>query len=149
VVLHCGDRTVRISRSAEAMLETIAGRPSMDRIEAMLWHAARQTAARPLLAGITAEAFPRRGPAGRVIEVLLLLSGERSPSLRADAMTPAEELLSPRQRLVARFIASGNTVRETADALDSRPETVRRHLKLVYERLGVSDRASLSRLVNP
>ncbi len=61
--------------------------------------------------------------------------------------TPAEELLSPRQRAVARAAARGKSIARIAIELQLRPETVRTHLREVYRRLGVSQRAALARLV--
>jgi DNA-binding CsgD family transcriptional regulator len=61
--------------------------------------------------------------------------------------TPAEELLSPRQRAVARSAARGRSIARIAVELRLRPETVRTHLREVYRRLGVSQRVELARLV--
>ena len=63
--------------------------------------------------------------------------------------TPAEELLSPRQRAVARAAARGKSIALIASELRLQPETVRTHLRDVYRRLGVSQRAELARLLLP
>lgn len=53
--------------------------------------------------------------------------------------------LSPTQREVASFAASGATVAEIASAIGRKPETVRSHLREAYSRLGVSNRVELAR----
>ena len=53
--------------------------------------------------------------------------------------------LSPAQREVASFAASGATVAEIASASGRKPETVRSHLREAYTRLGVSNRVELAR----
>lgn len=53
--------------------------------------------------------------------------------------------LSPTQREVATFAASGATVGEIASAIGRKPETVRSHLREAYTRLGVSNRVELAR----
>lgn len=53
--------------------------------------------------------------------------------------------LSPTQREVAAFAASGATVGEIALAIGRKPETVRSHLREAYTRLGVSNRVELAR----
>jgi DNA-binding NarL/FixJ family response regulator len=65
------------------------------------------------------------------------------------AKTPAEELLTDRQRAVARAAAAGETVPRIARRLRLRAETVRTHLRDVYRRLGIRDRTELARLVAP
>lgn len=58
-----------------------------------------------------------------------------------------DTLLSPVQRQVAQYAASGATVQEIADALQRAPETIRTHLRAAYSRLGVSTRLELARLL--
>lgn len=53
--------------------------------------------------------------------------------------------LSPTQREVASFAASGATIAEIASAIGRKPETVRSHLRQAYTRLGVSNRVELAR----
>lgn len=52
--------------------------------------------------------------------------------------------LSPTQRRAAEYLAAGATIVETAQAMGIAPETVRTHVRSVYERLGVASRAELA-----
>ena len=45
--------------------------------------------------------------------------------------------MTPRQLQILRLIASGLTYKEVSESLYISPETVHRHIKLAYERLGV------------
>jgi DNA-binding CsgD family transcriptional regulator len=51
--------------------------------------------------------------------------------------------LTERQREVADFAAAGATAQEIADTLDISKNTVKQHLKNIYERLGIGSRAEL------
>lgn len=62
--------------------------------------------------------------------------------------SPMEELLSPRQRQVARAAARGASTKEIALELRMGVETVRWHLKAVFEKLGVTRRSELARLLS-
>lgn len=57
---------------------------------------------------------------------------------------PPLATLTPRQREVARVLMTGGTLAETAQALDISIETVRTHLKAIYERLAVTNRVELT-----
>lgn len=48
-----------------------------------------------------------------------------------------ERPLTPRQRDILPLLAAGKTNEQIAAALGVEPETIRAHLKLVYERLGI------------
>lgn len=62
------------------------------------------------------------------------------------SMAPVERLihlcpdLSPRQREVARWIAAGKSNETIAELLGIRLDTVKSHVRLVFEKLGVDDR---------
>lgn len=56
--------------------------------------------------------------------------------------------LSPMQRRIAEYVAAGAQRNEVALALGISAETVRSHLRVVYERLGVANRLELSRSLN-
>ena len=58
-----------------------------------------------------------------------------------------EETLTDRQLEVAEFAAEGATTCEIGRALGISPNTVKHHLKNVYERLGIGSRVELARLV--
>jgi DNA-binding CsgD family transcriptional regulator len=86
---------------------------------------------------------PRAEERRRVVAMFI---EDREP--RHAEPTPAEELLSPRQREVAREAARGSTTKEIATKLGISVETARWHLKCVFDRLGVAHRAELARLIS-
>ena len=51
--------------------------------------------------------------------------------------------LSPRQTEIAEYAASGATAPEIARHLGLRPDTVRKHIKAVYAKLGIASRLEL------
>ncbi len=57
------------------------------------------------------------------------------------AAAPAAEALSPRERHILKLLAEGNSNKEIARALSIAPETVKSHLKHVYSKLKVDNRA--------
>lgn len=59
----------------------------------------------------------------------------------------AADTLTHREREIARAFASGETYREIAEGLGIAPNTVRRHLANVYEKLGISSKAELDRML--
>ncbi|HSI05671.1 MAG: response regulator transcription factor [Myxococcota bacterium] len=70
----------------------------------------------------------------------LMLEEDAEPSAE---LSPAEAMLSPRQRAVARLAASGRSATEIADELRIKVSTVRGYLREIYAVLGVSSRAGL------
>ncbi len=64
------------------------------------------------------------------------------------AVTPSavDELLSPRERQIARLAARGGSARQIAARVAVREGTVRVHLRNIYAKLGVRSRAELARL---
>jgi DNA-binding CsgD family transcriptional regulator len=66
-----------------------------------------------------------------------------------EATTPLEELLTPRQRQVARAAAAGKTTAEIASKLGIHIETARTHLKKAYRKLGISKRSELGSYLDP
>lgn len=88
---------------------------------------------------------PRAAESRRVLAVFVDDSAEHAV-LRAPP-TPAEELLSPRQREVARLAATGASAAAISGLLGLRPETVRTHLREVYRRLNVTSRGELCTLL--
>lgn len=59
----------------------------------------------------------------------------------------ARDALTPKERLVADAFAAGHSYKEVAQVLDLAPATVRHHLREVYLKLGVSDKAALARVL--
>ena len=59
----------------------------------------------------------------------------------------ALDALGRREREVAMAFASGDSYKEVARRLDIAPATVRHHLRNIYEKLGISDKAALAQLV--
>lgn len=59
----------------------------------------------------------------------------------------AIDRLSQRERAVAVRFAEGHSYKEIAESLGLAPATVRHHLRRVYSKLSVSDKAALSRLL--
>ncbi|MEM8752230.1 MAG: LuxR C-terminal-related transcriptional regulator, partial [Pseudomonadota bacterium] len=59
------------------------------------------------------------------------------------------DLLTPRERQVARRLAEGESHKETARALGVSPSTIRNQTRSIYDKLGVENRASLAQAVPP
>lgn len=68
------------------------------------------------------------------------------PRRRGDRSTDA---LTPQELQVARLLSSGSTTRQAAASLFLSPKTVEYHLRHVYMKLGVNNRADLARAVEP
>ncbi|MEO6746904.1 MAG: LuxR C-terminal-related transcriptional regulator [Caldimonas sp.] len=58
------------------------------------------------------------------------------------------DLLSQREASIAHAFSRGLSYKEIARDLDSAPATVRHHLRMIYEKLGVSDKATMTSAVN-
>jgi DNA-binding CsgD family transcriptional regulator len=85
------------------------------------------------------------------LERLVDADGEPQVQAHVDplpyARYPATIVLTPTQREVARCAAAGATVEEIARHLDRKPETVRSHLRAIYQRLGISSRVELATML--
>lgn len=89
-----------------------------------------------LVAAHTVHVTHVEGPGGRALAAVV------AP---AHAVRPSAALaLTPLKRRIATFAAHGATVPEIAASLGRSPETVRTHLKKIYEQLGVSSRVELA-----
>ncbi|HVH42414.1 MAG TPA: LuxR C-terminal-related transcriptional regulator [Labilithrix sp.] len=60
----------------------------------------------------------------------------------------AADKLTPREREIAEAFSLGDTHRELGERLGLSPNTVRRHLSNVYEKLGISSKAELDRMLS-
>lgn len=143
---------VEWSPSGRELFEALLHQPfdrARPRLDAMVRHAIAKDvgSSTALLADVRGEVLSLRDGAGQLEGAVLLFDRAAHPSHDETPRSPAEELLSPRQRLVARFAASGKSLREVGETLNLSTETARTHLKSVYERLGVSERSSLSHLL--
>lgn len=82
---------------------------------------------------------------GRFRIILQLLSGERAcVVVSVYALPEALERLSPRQQEIAQLAAEGATATEIAQVLTIGFHTVRQHMKEIYRRLEVGNRAELA-----
>ena len=57
------------------------------------------------------------------------------------------DMLSPREREVARALSDGHSHKEVARLLGLAPATVRNQTQSIYQKLGVDNRASLSAML--
>src|SRR5574342_17225 len=123
--LHC-------DRAAEEMLRSF-------------WNGVTDGAVLPVeLRGLAEGA--QTGPPGVRRALLIEQAGER---LRVEATAVGEEArsdgLTQREREVAILVADGLRSREVADRLAIAPQTVKSHLKTIFDKLGVRNRVELSR----
>jgi DNA-binding CsgD family transcriptional regulator len=72
----------------------------------------------------------------------LTVRGIRCLLIRSDG-PPAVAVLSPREREIARMVATGLTNRSIAHVLDISPWTVSTHLRRIFAKLSVTSRAAM------
>jgi DNA-binding CsgD family transcriptional regulator len=72
----------------------------------------------------------------------LTVQGVRCVLIRADG-PPAVAILSPREREIARMVATGLTNKTIAHILDISPWTVSTHLRRIFIKLSVTSRAAM------
>ncbi len=140
------------SSAARELFERLLGQPfdrARAKLDRMVAHAVGKDVGRPLpiVSGVFGEVLTIRNESGRLVEAVVLFERAALASTTEDALSPAEELLTPKQRLVARLAANGMSIREVAGELELSQETVRTHLKAVYERLGITERSTLTHLL--
>jgi DNA-binding CsgD family transcriptional regulator len=134
-------RTIEWSPTARDLFDQRLG-VTLASVAPMILRAAGGGGERVLPGGLRV-AFVLRG-AAREETLALFHDASAPPSSSSRALYLAEELLSLRQRQVARRIAAGDSLPEIAQALGIRHETARAHLSAAYDRLGVRDRARLA-----
>ena len=69
------------------------------------------------------------------------------PTAPAAPALPHPDALTPRERDVARYVATGMTDQQVAQTLHISPRTVHAHLRSIYAKCGVSTRSAITRLV--
>jgi DNA-binding NarL/FixJ family response regulator len=89
-----------------------------------------------------AGAPPARGETRRLLA--LILADDAMPAER----TPAEDLLTPRLRTIARLAADGQSAPAIAAELRLSVSTVRGYLAEIYQLLGVTKRAQLAAILS-
>ncbi len=67
------------------------------------------------------------------------------PLLPATTLPPLEEPLTPREADVLAMLSSGQTNRQIAESLIMSVHTVNSHVKAIFGKLGVSNRAAATR----
>ena len=121
------------------------------RIVLLSAHLESDTVYTAVVAGVRAY-MPKSWPAERICDALVavsrgetILPGEVQAGL-ADAIrshaAPARIQLTPREQQVLEGLARGLSAPQIAGELHVSPATVKTHLKTLYEKLGVSDRAA-------
>lgn len=132
--------TIEWSRFARELFHARLG-ASLASVAPMVLRAATDGRER-LLPGGLCVAFVYRGT--REEPIALFHDHSVLPSASPRALHLADELLSPRQRQVARRVAAGESLRAVAAELGIRQETARAHLSAAYDRLGIRNRARLA-----
>jgi DNA-binding CsgD family transcriptional regulator len=98
---------------------------------------------------------------GPCLPVLMNAGGYESKSLQIEASPVGDLLLlaarsrtvltqlSPREHDVAQGFGEGKTYKEVARELGMSPNTVRHHIRAIYSKLGVKDKARIAHLLHP
>lgn len=87
-----------------------------------------------------------RGHAGKHIHIQVSAVGDQL--LLAARLNRALPQLSPRENDVAQGFGEGKTYKQVARDLGLSPNTVRHHLRAIYTKLGVNDKARIAHLVH-
>lgn len=101
-----------------------------------------------LLPGVRIELARVPPASGETVRLLGLLIAEGDDTPADARPSPAEALLSARQVAIARDAANGMSASAIAEVRRLSVFTVRAHLRAVYQRLGVSSRQALARLLS-
>ncbi len=78
-----------------------------------------------------------------------MLPGGLQIAAEAPAADPRSDGLTQREREVALLVADGLRSREVAERLTIAPQTVKSHLKTIFDKLGVRNRVELARRLSP
>ncbi|HVK83650.1 MAG TPA: LuxR C-terminal-related transcriptional regulator [Kofleriaceae bacterium] len=90
------------------------------------------------------------GKPARLAKKQVILRSDRADGvilLHVRRAVPADRLTS-REREIAEGFSLGETHRELSDRLGLAPNTVRRHLQNIYEKLGISSKVELDRMLS-
>lgn len=90
-----------------------------------------------------------KGKSTRVVRKPVVVradAAEQCVLLHVRRMVPADQL-TPREREIAEAFSQGETHREIGARLELSPNTVRRHLANVYEKLGIASKAELDKMI--
>lgn len=85
----------------------------------------------------------------QLMQKLLALTNGANPSVNQSLV--AEDVLSnltPRERMVAIEVGKGATNKEIAERLEITERTVKAHISVIFEKLGVRDRVQLALFIN-
>jgi LuxR family maltose regulon positive regulatory protein len=85
--------------------------------------------------------FDDSGDALRFVNGLLEQLRERLRSTRKPSTTRPRDELTARERSIIEFIARGQSNKEIARELDVAPETIKTHLKRIFQKLSAESRA--------
>jgi len=89
---------------------------------------------------------PSADRVGAAVAAAVLADLEPVCGARTPALAEVPDILTPRELLVARRIAEGESPAEVASALGTSVRTVRNQVQRVYEKLGVNSREQLAPL---
>ena len=78
-------------------------------------------------------------------QLILCINREQQASLKEDGPLSLVEPLSMREREVLWHISQGHSNREIAEQLVIAPSTVKSHVRAIYSKLGVENRAQALR----
>lgn len=150
---------IHFTRGGRRVFESALGNMTPQgwrRVEGMLGEAAQRFSSaniggrsQRVVADIRAEMAsvpPKDGETRRLL-VLLHREREREQDDGVGGSSPAEELLSPVERAVARAAAEGRSAKAVAATCGLTFETTRWYLKSIYEKLGVHNRVELAMLI--
>lgn len=103
----------------------------------------------PHLPAELAEAI-RRAPSTRIVHGPIAVRADTSAGVRLLHVrrTVLADRLTPREREIAAAFSNGETYREIGTRLGIAPNTVRRHLGNIYEKLGISSKVELDRMIS-
>jgi DNA-binding CsgD family transcriptional regulator len=152
VVLRYPERVAEWSPEARGMIRRALpglSQGAMGKLDEVLFRAARWfyshpgQASVPIVGSVRADFAVLRSPSQRALLAVLSDGPVRAPRVRR---LPFEELLSLRERQIARSLSQGIRLEEAAAVHRISRETAKSHLKALYRKLAIRSRAELARL---